>query len=232
MNIIGERYGRLTVVGLGVLPSGRESQQYLICGCDCGNEKTIRKDKLKDGTTSSCGCFRREFISEKERAQLIGQVFNRLTVVSQDHVEGGDVYWNCLCICGGTAIAPTSRLKHKTKPVKSCGCLKRETDSNRFKTHGLSGHKLFPTWYQMKHWCENPKNQAYDRYGGRGIFVCDRWKESFQYFLDDMGAAHQEGLSLDRIDNDGPYSFENCRWATPVKQARNKRPQKNKKKEV
>lgn len=106
--------------------------------------------------------------------------------------------------------------------VKSCGCLGIEARGDRLRTHGRSKTKSYWLYRAIITRCYNPKSAAYKNYGGRGIVMCDEWKASFEAFYAAMG-ERPEGLSIDRKNNDGPYSKDNCRWATPLQQANNKR---------
>lgn len=112
----------------------------------------------------------------------------------------------------------------KRGSTRSCGCLKRETSAKRFRTHGFSNSKLHGVWATMKARCYNDTQDSYKFYGGRGIKVCDEWREDFVPFLNwAMENGYEEGLSLDRIDPEVDYGPDNCRWATSKQQARNKR---------
>jgi len=132
------------------------------------------------------------------------------------------------CPCGNLFSCLIDSVKYNR--TKSCGCLNdaaRINTGKSKKTHGLSKTPLYSCWTHMKGRCYNTRNQDYPDYGGRGIMVCEEWKVSFENFLEDMGASYQTGLELDRIDVDGNYCPENCRWVTEQTQAWNKRRYKN-----
>ena len=132
--------------------------------------------------------------------------------------------WECLCECGGKTIVPTSHLL--SGHTKSCGCKKIESPLGAAKIantrHGLTKSKEYHAWAELKQRCYNPKNQNYKNYGERGIKVCSRWVDSFENFYTDMGKA-PHGYSIDRIDVNGDYCKENCRWADNKTQQYNKR---------
>lgn len=154
---------------------------------------------------------------------LVGQRFGRLVVLERAHVvrRGNAAYWTCLCDCGQQKVVHGNGLRKGL--ASSCGCFQRERASEGNRTHGLTHSLEYRTWQMMKDRCYNPKANYYRIYGGRGIAVCPRWRDSFESFLADMGPRPTPRHSIDRLNSDGPYEKGNCRWATPMEQGNNKR---------
>ena len=213
-SMIGRRFGRLTILDFDHI--GSDGRIYWFCECDCGTRKAIRQYSLTSGVTVSCGCYNRE-----PDYSIIGERFGSLTVIDfVDTKPGTGTHWLCECDCGNTKIVSKTHLRSGS--TTSCDQCFREKARQRATTHGMTDHPLFSVWHNMHGRCNNPTYVGYGRYGGRGISVCEEWDEFINFYEWAMSHGYERGLSIDRVDNDGDYCPENCRWTDMLTQGNNR----------
>lgn len=157
----------------------------------------------------------------KQIEDLSGRRFGRLTVIHFDHMNSRhESTWLCQCDCGNeTVVTRNSLLRGVTK---SCGCYKRDRNIETHTKHGMPNTKIYRVWDAMIRRCENKNNKRYHCYGGRGINVCDEWHDFRNFYDWATHNGYEEGLSIDRKDNDAGYYPENCRWIDNLTQQNNK----------
>lgn len=226
-NPIGAKVGKLTIireVERARHPNGKTSRRFE-CVCDCGNKTQVLLDNLKKNHSTSCGHCGRDNL---EIEIIPNQKFGRLTIIREIEPKIGNDgkkvrYVECLCECGKICHVRFHALKRGR--VKSCGCLSSETTIKYFTKHGLANkHPLYAVWKGIKGRCTNPKSHAYKDYGGRGINICDEWICNFETFFNwCLSNGWEQGLTIDRIDNNKGYYPDNCRFVNIITQARNKR---------
>lgn len=153
---------------------------------------------------------------------LTGEKFNRLKVLKFAYKKNGRGYWECQCDCGNITFVRSDSLQNGA--IKSCGCLHNEISGNRFRKHGLCKTKIYKKWEGMKARCLNPNNTRYKDYGGRNITICQEWLDDFMNFYNwAINNGYKDGLTIERINNDGNYEPSNCKWITKEEQMKNTR---------
>lgn len=233
-DLTGQIFGTMEVISLNEPESEERSIRYghkrYVWNCKCiicGYEKTKMDSELKNLLrTGTNGC------KQCQKVDLTGLKIGRLKVLRlADKQEVGKQMWLCQCDCGNTCEYQTGDLRKKN-PVQSCGCLHSDQLAERNRTTAkwlgdtMNHERLHQVWSAMKHRCESEKDTHYHLYGGRGIAICEEWHDWFIFRDWALSHGYQDDLTIDRINVNGNYEPDNCRWVTQQVQANNMRTNK------
>lgn len=220
IDMTGKRFGKLTVIRRSEDKPTKRGDGMVMweCLCDCGRTIVTTRTELIKGFKKDCGCSR-------DYHEVVGEKFGRLTVLKI--IPAGTlssyIHAECRCECGKITHPPVRRLMDGS--VKSCGCLSLDKMAQSNTKHNMSGSRLHHIWKGMNQRCSNPNNTSFEYYGGRGIMVCEEWKgkHGFENFYKwSMNNGYTEELTIDRIDVNGNYEPNNCRWVDCETQFYNK----------
>lgn len=225
IDLTGQKFGRLTVKKKQ--KSDENNNVIWECECDCGNLCTVSTSSLRNGSKRSCGCLAIE-VSKAREVDITGMKFGRWTALYRvEDVNSVNPMWVCRCECGTQKEIDKSSLIDGRS--KSCGCLRQEIVKDLHTKHDGCNDRLYGVWKDMKSRCYNKNIRSYKDYGGRGIKICESWKNDYAEF---KKWAYENGYdenaqkgdcTIDRIDVNGDYCPENCRFVDSKLQAQNKR---------
>lgn len=230
IDLTGQKFGRLYVIKRA--KNNKDGRTMWLCECDCGNQRVVSGKCLRNGHTQSCGCLNREINSNRTLVDRTGERYGRLVVIERasDYIAPNGnkhVRWLCKCDCGNETIVDTCQLSQGK--TTSCGCARNERLQIGNVIHGGRYDRLYKTYHNMKNRCYNKNSNDYKYYGARGISICEEWLNDYTAFKAWAYAngynedAKRGECTIDRIDVDGNYSPDNCRWVDMVVQSRNRR---------
>lgn len=221
IDLTGRKFGRWTVIGFDRCENDRS---FWKVKCDCGTEKSIDGRVLRKGNSKSCGCLNEDSLKSRFN-DLTGKRFGNWTVIEKRPNKGNRIMWLCRCDCGTEREVVSTQLT--CGQSTSCGCKRVKSLKEKFTKHGMTDSRLYEIYQGMLKRCYNKNSEAYERYGGSGIVVCNEWlgEQGFEKF-EQWALLHgyTESLTLDRYPNQkGNYEPSNCRWATAKEQSNNRK---------